>query len=81
MAIRDDPAEDVARAARAEARRSRMVIVKARLGDEVDACPVSGADGVALVARLSAMAWTISGRPLPGPRERPVEVVFTRRPS
>jgi hypothetical protein len=56
-----------------------MVITRGRLGDDVDLVPVRGGEAVALAARLSAAAWSISGRPLPGPRRKPVVVQFKRR--
>ena len=39
-----------------------MEIHKGRLGDpEVDFSPVSGADGISLLTRLSRSAWSLSG--------------------
>ena len=56
-----------------------MVIVKGRVGDEVDLHPVFGAEAVALTARLSAAAWSLGGHALPPRWPRPLVVEFRRR--
>ena len=73
--------EDRARRARAEARRTGIVVARGRLGDEVDLVPVRGAEAVALAVRLSEAAWLMSGRPLPAPRQKPVAIELRRRKS
>ena len=74
-------AEDDDRRARAEARRARIVLRKTRLGDEVDLHPVRGGEAVALAARVSLAAWSMSGRPLPREPRGEVQVRFVRRSS
>lgn len=71
--------DGAARAARARDRTARMVIRKGTVGDDVDLAPVREAAGVALAVELSRVAWSLSGRPLPGPRQKPVTVTFERR--
>lgn len=56
-----------------------MVITRGHLGDDFDPCPVHGEAAMALVANVSAAAWSISGRPLPPPRSRPVVVELRPR--
>ncbi len=55
-----------------------MVIARGRLGDDVDLVPICGADAFALAVRISEAAWSMAGRALPGPRQRPVVVVLKR---
>jgi hypothetical protein len=51
---------------RAQARRARMTLRKARLGDpEVDLDPVFGAEAISLVHRLTLMSYGLAGKPLP----------------
>ena len=75
----DGAGDEAARRERARARAARMVIRKGRVGDSVDVVPVSGAEGMALTAELSRIAWTLSGRALPSARSKPVQVTFVRR--
>ncbi|MBN8611091.1 MAG: hypothetical protein J0L92_10930 [Deltaproteobacteria bacterium] len=67
--------EDAARAARAEARRGRVLLRKTRLGDEVDPWPVRGADAVS----LSTQAHGLGDAALLRRTEGPVVVRFVRR--
>ncbi len=51
---------------RAQARRARMTLRKARLGDpDVDLNPVFGEAAVGLVHRLTLMSYSLAGKPLP----------------
>jgi 16S rRNA U1498 N3-methylase RsmE len=56
---------DEARLQRARARRRHMVIRRVRVGDRFDVVPITGADAIALAARLSRQAWTLAERELP----------------
>lgn len=47
---------------RAEARRERMTLRKARLGEaEVDLSPIFGADALSLVTRLTRASYSLAG--------------------
>jgi len=49
---------------RAHARRDRMILRKARLGDaEVDLSPIFGAEAVSLVHHLTRMSYSLAGQP------------------
>jgi hypothetical protein len=70
--------EDAKRRERAEARRSRMILHKIRLGDpEVDLSPISGAQAISLVASLTRESWSLAGHEYPtySRREIPCRVV------
>lgn len=58
-------ADEIARRARAEARRQRMRVLWTRHGSGEDAAPVSGAEAVSMVYALTKMAWSLAGRPFP----------------
>ena len=51
---------------RAQARRERMTLHKGRLGEpEVDFSPVSGAEALSLVHRLTLTSFALAGLPQP----------------
>jgi len=51
---------------RAEERRRRAVLHRARLGEvEPDLDPVCGPEAISLVALLTRACWSLSGRPWP----------------
>ena len=51
---------------RAEARRGRMTLHKGRLGEpEVDFSPVSGAEAISLVYRLTLASFSLAGQARP----------------
>jgi len=57
-------AED--RRARAEARRGRLSLRKASLGDaEHDFSPVRAEEAISLASALTAESWTVAGREIP----------------
>jgi hypothetical protein len=57
---------DVDRSARAEARRGRAILRKSRLQrTEADLTPISGADAMTLVRRLTAESWSLAGLEVP----------------
>jgi hypothetical protein len=57
---------DPDRIARAEARRGRAVLRKARLtAEEVDLSPIDGAGAISLVARLSRESFSLTGQAEP----------------
>ena len=65
MAVDDEHA----RLLRAEARRARMTVVRARLGDEPSELGPFGLEGMILAAKLSFAAAAFAGQVLPsGPR-------------
>jgi hypothetical protein len=65
---------------RAQARRGRMSLRKARLGDpEVDLSPVFGADAVTLVHRLTRMSYSLAGHPVPASPRAQMPCRFVRR--
>jgi len=73
---------DDERRKRAEARRDRISIRKATLGDhEHDFTPVFGGEAVSLVTLLTAEAWSLSARPLPRTDRRTIPVRFVRGPA
>jgi hypothetical protein len=53
------------RAARAEARRVTMTVRKTTLDDDTDDDDVRGEAAMALTARLSLAAWSLTGEPAP----------------
>lgn len=69
--------EDEARAQRAAARRGRVILHRARLGDERDLDPQRGVEGIALAATLSEIAWVATGRAWPERMDR-AHVRFVR---
>lgn len=75
----DDDAARAARQERAQARTARMLITRSSRDAEVAPTPVYGAEGIALAAQLSRMAWSMSGGALPANRTRPVLVSFRPR--
>ena len=51
---------------RAKFRAQRMTIRKARLGEpDVDLSPISGAEAISLVRRLTQTSYALSGQPWP----------------
>jgi hypothetical protein len=65
---------------RAQARRERMNLRKARLGDvEVDLSPVFGAEAVSLVHRLTRMSYSLAGQALPASLRAQMPYRFIRR--
>jgi hypothetical protein len=55
--------EDANRRARAEARKTRAILNKARLAPrETDLTPIAGADAISLVASLTRESWSLAGR-------------------
>lgn len=57
---------EAGRRARAEVRRSRMVLRKSRLQPvEQDLSPLRGAEAVSLVYRLTRESWSLAGREEP----------------
>jgi hypothetical protein len=51
---------------RAEARRTRAVLNKARLNaTETDLSPIWGAEAIALAVRLTMESWSLTGQPEP----------------
>jgi hypothetical protein len=77
------PANEDARRRRAEARRARVTIRRVGLLDD-DPSTISGAEAVALLARLTRAAWTLSGRSLPRYSRGEIPCVFvpsSRLPS
>jgi hypothetical protein len=57
---------DTERRQRAEQRRQRAVINRARLGEvEPDLHPIRGVEAISLVTRLTRESWSLSGRPWP----------------
>lgn len=57
---------ELAREARAAARRARMTLTKSALGpDEADLDPIRGAEAMSLVHRLTRESWALSGLPEP----------------
>jgi hypothetical protein len=70
--------QDEARAQRAVARRGRVILHRARLGDERDLDPRSGVDGMALAAMLSETAWVATGQAWPERMDR-AHVRFVRK--
>ncbi|HJS89575.1 MAG TPA: hypothetical protein VJ738_06360 [Steroidobacteraceae bacterium] len=71
------------RRARAEQRRRTVTLHLARLGGiEPDPVPVSGAEAVSLVERLTRESWTAAGRTFPQYSRAQISVSFTpRRPK
>jgi hypothetical protein len=71
--------DDRERAARAEARRRTMVIVRTRLGDEdADAAPVSGESAAEAVEQMTRTAWAFSGKAIPEYPRHAIPVRFVR---
>lgn len=65
---------------RAQARRARMTLRKARVGDpEVDLDPVFGAEAVSLVHRLTLMSYSLAGKPIPALSRAELPCRFVRR--
>jgi hypothetical protein len=65
---------------RSQARRARMTLRKAHLGDtEVDPTPVSGAEAVSLVHRLTRMSYSLAGDALPVCARAQIPCRFVRR--
>ena len=57
---------DADRSSRAQARRGRATLRKSLLQRlEDDLTPINGAEGVALVRRLTAEAWSLAGLEVP----------------
>jgi hypothetical protein len=68
---------DVERRRRAEARRGRTILRKTRLlRREHDLNSLRGPEAVALVARLTAESWSLSGRELPSYTRDTIPVRF-----
>lgn len=57
-----------------------MWIRKTRLGDETDPAPVTGAEAVSLVWRLTQQAWSLSGQPMPTYRRDQIPFRFVPNP-
>lgn len=69
--------EDAQRRARAQARRSRMVLRKGTLSEgETDLSPVWGGDAVSLVTHLSETSWSFTGAPWPSYPRRQIPCRF-----
>ena len=65
---------------RAQARRARMTLRMAHLGDpEVDIAPVFGAEAVSLVHRLTRMSYSLAGHALPVCTRAQIPCRFVRR--
>lgn len=57
---------DIERRQRAEQRRQRATIHRARLGEiEPDPHPIRGVEAISLLTRLTRESWALSGRPWP----------------
>jgi hypothetical protein len=67
---------------RAEQRRRTAIVHRSRLGGiEPDPVPVSGAEAVSLVERLTRESWTAAGRDFPRYARGQIPVVFGPRRS
>ena len=67
------------RVERSRQRRDRTVVQILDASDCGDPEPVRGAEAVALVTRLSAIAWSLGGHPLPTYARHEVPVRIVRR--
>ena len=77
----EDPVDEVeARRQRAEARRQRAVLVRTRLGAEVELDPIEGAAAISLVTQLTRQAWTLAGLPFPDYPREAIPCRFVRWP-
>ena len=71
---------DAERKARADARRSRIVLHRTTLHEgEKDLDPVSGEEAISLLTTLSRQSWSMSGRPLPSYTRSEIPIAFVRR--
>lgn len=71
---------DSDRRLRAENRRQTAILSRATLGGiEPDPVPISGAEAVSLVERLTRESWTVAGRSLPTYSREQIPVSFVPR--
>lgn len=71
---------DAERKRRAEARRQKMTVRRARLADAaVDIDPVTGEQAISLVTRLTRECWSLGGLPLPVYARSEIPVRFVPR--
>jgi hypothetical protein len=63
---------------RADARRSRAVLRRTRLGQEVDLDPIAGPEALSLVARLTEESWSEGGLARPTYNRNSIPVRFAR---
>ena len=79
MAGKQNP--DDARRQRAAARRLIVTLRRSALGDDADSLPIRGAAAISLVAQLTRVAWSLSGRPFPRYARSETPYVFAPHPA
>ena len=69
--------QDNDRQKRAQARRARVILHKARLSaTETDLSPIRGVDGMSLVSRLTEESWRLAGLEQPSYRREEIPCRF-----
>jgi hypothetical protein len=73
---------DADRRARAEARKKRAILRKTTLSErEHDLSPITGAEAVSLVDRLTRESWSLAGLPEPTYTRSEIPIRFVPRRS